>query len=151
MPDTTFILVTGTSPHSNEGFVQNMTGMTNHGEIEIEFIDRINKDDKDIFHHDFKIVVNSKEKGNDSCIHIDHGNYKRKSVINHVMSKLSGFDIILSKKMMKSDSEPFIYLDSKLKIKQTMCQQVYSKFTHYLLLLRIMYEVMIMIFFYKID
>lgn len=148
MSDTTFILVTGHSPHDNDNFIHKMLGVTNHGNIDLEFIDCIGKDSSHIFHHDYKIVLNSDTKlTTDLCLHIDHNNYKRRSVINTIMSELTGIDIVLCKKMVKSDERPFIYLDPKLKIKYTMTQIMYNKITHFMLLLRIVYEVVIMIFF----
>lgn len=148
MPDTLVILVTGVSDHDYDQFTEKIVGKSNHGNFDIEYINRINQRHGDIFHHDFTININSKYGSEgDDILYITHSNFKRRSVVEKVLSKLTGLDVKLTEKPKKSDEKPFIYLDPEFcTVERSLMTKLYDSSTTFILKLYIIWELILMVF-----
>lgn len=147
MADTIFILVIGKSNVEHKCSIDKVTGNTNYGKYDIEYIIRINKDYSDVFHHDFTIVVNSKGEENGNTLHIDHGNYKRRKVIQDILCILHGSQVILTEKPKKSYEKPFIYLDPEIcTVECGVITKCYDRLTMFILKLIIIWDFILLMF-----
>ncbi len=114
MADTTFIIVTGTNTQPGTKFTQFVEFETNHGKVDIEFINRIDCDPSDINYQDFTIVLNSVDSDTNNVMYIDHNNYRRKSLLESIMSKLTHVDVkIIDKKITNKESKEFVFCVSE--------------------------------------
>jgi len=147
MGDTIFILVIGDSEHEHSGSINKISGKTNYGDIDIEYINRINQQYDDIHHHDFTIAINSEScEVKNGILYIEHGNYKRRSVVEKVMSEITKLDVKLLEKPKKSDDKEFIYLDPEFCIEEhKLVDLCYNTITSYITKMIIVWEFIIFV------
>lgn len=92
---------------------------TNMGPIMMEFINRVNQQYDDIFHHDYTIMINGSVELD--TININHSGYKRKDTILSILRILVGETVIINSIKIDQSYRPYKYLDS------VYCYQVSSR------------------------